>query len=274
MAKLECIVSDLDASLLGSDRRISPADLNTIKKLKQKGIYFFISTGRHPDFVRQLAWEVGFDMPASCCNGGLVFDFESNNPLMSVPIAKDLAAEVKEQLDAMGLEYIIYTDESPYFSPENPRLDHWRRENMESEPQNRFEIKIIDEKFTIDEHKIIKFLIPQADEDTYFGIRERISDKERLSIMFSGKGLLDINAAGSSKGNAMEFLSKEFGFSLENTMALGDNFNDITMMKVCGIPVCPENAEQVIKDMSKHITVHHSKSPLTAAVSELFPQLI
>ena len=42
--KLECVISDLDGSLLNSQKKVSPRDLETIKKLKEKGILFFIST--------------------------------------------------------------------------------------------------------------------------------------------------------------------------------------------------------------------------------------
>lgn len=274
MVKLECVVSDLDGSLLGPDRKISAEDLATIKKLKQQGIYFFIATGRHPDFVKQVAHEIGIDLPICCCNGGLIFDYAQSAPVMERPIEPRLAKVVMRELDRMELKYIIYTDDAPYFHPESPRLVHWRSENAMNEPQNRFEIKIIDEDFDLDEHNVIKFLIPQSNDEIYFCLRERLTERDRLSFIFSGDGLMDINAAGCSKGDAVEFLAKEYGFNLENTMVLGDNFNDIPMLEVCGIPVCPENAEQGVKDISKHITVHHSQSPLTAAVKALFPDLI
>ena len=272
--KLECIVTDLDASLLGQDKKISPADLETIRALKKKGIYFFIATGRHPDFVRQFAWQTGFDLPTACCNGALIYDFVSNQPVMAQPIPKETAARCKEYLDSNNRQYIIYTSRIPVFTPQNPRLAFWQQVSAESEPQNRFDIHVLDDNFHIDDHEVIKFLIPGADEEEYARLNETVNGDNSLSMLFSGKGLLDVNVANSSKGLGIEFLSKKYGFSLENTLALGDNFNDTSMMELCGIPVCPENAEDDIKAISKYITTHHSKDPLTNAVKALFPQLL
>lgn len=273
MNKLECIVSDLDESLLGADGLVGPQDLETIRTLKAKGVYFFIATGRHFSLARQLAWQVGLDMPVICCNGGHVYDFTSGATLMARDIEPAAAAAMKDYLDSLGRHYLIYTPEAPYFTADNPRLPFWQRHNEVSEPENRATLYTMDSSFHIGDHRILKFLIPGAD----LAMRERLNafnSAGKLEIQFSGKGLLDVNAAGASKGGGITFLSQHFGFSLENTVALGDSDNDRSMLEVCGYPVVPQNGQEDLRAMARFVTSHHNDSPLTHAVEHLFPGLI
>lgn len=274
MNKLQCIFTDLDDSLLNSEKRISATDLQTIHRLKEQGVYFFIASGRHPDFVRDLAHQTGTDLPMACSNGALIYDFARNQSLKAHPIAKPAAAKLKTFLDANDLPYIIYTTEFPIFTANNPRLQYWKNINECSLPEHRFEVRILDERFMIDEHDIVKFLIPSSDPKAYEGVQSNCNQNGELSLVYSGKGLLDVNAAGSSKGEGLRFLSEIFGFSLENTLALGDNYNDESMLRICGYPVCPENAEEDMKAIARHITTHHNNDPLTNAVRALFPELL
>ena len=57
-------------------------------------------------------------------------------------------------------------------------------------------------------------------------------------------------------------------------MALGDSDNDAALLRAVGIPVAPQNADAAIKALAVHITTDHTDSPLTGAVSRLFPALL
>ena len=84
--KLECVLTDLDGSLLNSKKQISPDDLATIKTLKARGIPVFISTGRHFAFARQTVSQIGFDLPVCACNGGHIYNYATRETLYADPI--------------------------------------------------------------------------------------------------------------------------------------------------------------------------------------------
>ena len=272
--KLQCVVSDLDDSLLTSDKTISPRDRETIRRLKEKGVYFFIASGRHFSFVRELASQVGFDLPVICCNGGHVYDYLTGETLMAKLIPSPVARAVKEYLDERKIHYLIYTTESPFFTPGNPRIPFWEEQNRTCAPENRFPIRILEKGFPIEEHRILKFLVPQATDPIREDLTRNLNQDGSMTIVYSGKGLLDLNAAGACKGAGIEFLSQHFGFSLENTMAMGDSENDQSMLDLCGWPVVPENGEDFLKGKARFVTAHHDRDPLTAAIQHLFPQLL
>ena len=274
MNQLECVVCDLDESLLTSEKIISPKDLETIRRLKSRGVWFFIASGRHFFFTRDLADKVGFDMPTICCNGGHVYDYQNKKTLMAKIIPPAVTRAVQDYLDRQGRHYLIYTTEMPIFTPGNPRIPYWEQQNQVVAPQNRFPIYTLDDSFRIEDHQILKFLVPNATDDLRREITQNLNANGEMEIVYSGKGLMDLNAAGACKGAGVRFLAEHLGFSLENTLALGDSENDQSMLDICGWPVVPENGEEYLRQKARFVTAHHDHDPLTAAVARLFPQLL
>ncbi|MDR2295365.1 MAG: HAD-IIB family hydrolase, partial [Clostridiales Family XIII bacterium] len=100
------------------------------------------------------------------------------------------------------------------------------------------------------------------------------ADAALLCMSRSGAALLDINAAGVNKGEAARLLAERFGFRLEETLALGDSDNDAALLRAVGLPVAPQNADAAIKALAVYVTADHTDSPLSKAVSRLFPALL
>jgi Cof subfamily protein (haloacid dehalogenase superfamily) len=266
----------LDGSLLNEKNRISEADLTAIKTLKQRGVPVFLATGRHFPFVKDVAAAVGFDLPVCACNGGCIYDFNAEKALCTRTIPRSVSAKVFSLLQENGYDYVIYTPERVIFRSNEGRYFHWERQNASFAPENRFTPYFVTDGFDADREEIIKFLVRrEAPRKLAREISARLgSDAKHLSMSRSGAALLDINAAGVNKGEALRALSKKFGFSLEETMALGDNDNDAEMLRAAGIPVAPQNAEEAIRKLAVYITTAHTDSPLSHAVSQLFPGML
>lgn len=275
--KLECVVSDLDGSLLNSQKQISPRDLETIARLKAKGIPFFIATGRPFEFARVVANAVGTDLPASCCNGGHIYDFAKAETVHTDPIEHTLALRIYHYLMENDLPFIIYTPEKVLFrNREMKRYRVWAERNEKLAPADKAELGCIAEPgFDPEATVYIKFLMAYVTEQDRQALEQFLgADAAGISCVFSEEGVLDINAGGVNKGKGVAKLAELYGFSLENTLALGDNFNDRQMMEVCGVPVAPANAEQDILDLAAFVTVDHNDSPLTHAIEALYPELL
>lgn len=278
MAKLECVACDLDGSLLNADKRIHPADKETIKKLKALGIPFFICTGRPADFARQIMAEVGHEYPVCACNGAYALDMDTHELVYMVePISTELVLEMQAYLEESKLSYFVYTTEGPLFDrPDSKRTLHWKDQwEKNFEPQNRFEFHYVDDPgVDLTKMNVIKFLVPYVEDEVKDRLNERFNKDGTLEIMWSEQSVLDINTAGTNKGYGLQRLSEIYNFSLENTLVLGDNFNDLPMLEICGLPVVPENGEEDLKAMAKFVTTHHNDAPLTHAIQHFFPELL
>ena len=277
LPKLECVICDLDGSLLNSQKKVSPKDLETIKTLKSKGILFFISTGRSFPFAQETVGTVGYDLPASCCNGGHIYDFANKKGLACDPLEKPVAIKALDWLLTTEHPFIVYATTGVYFRNRTmKRYIMWEKWNQTAPEEYRFAMPTVEDgDLDRESTTFIKILLTEANDEVYRQLMDAMGeDAAKLNPVFSEPTLLDVNAAGVNKGKGVQRLAELFGFDPQNAMAIGDNFNDITLMQSVGLPVAPQNAEEQIKALAKFITCSNDESPLTYAITQLYPELL
>ena len=85
--------------------------------------------------------------------------------------------------------------------------------------------------------------------------------------------LLDILPAGCSKGAALRQLAKSQGIKLAEMMAIGDNWNDLSMLEIAGMPVLMANAPEDLKEIAVAkgwaITGHHLEHGVAEAIEAI-----
>jgi len=73
-------------------------------------------------------------------------------------------------------------------------------------------------------------------------------------------------ARGISKGKALQFLSDKMGFNLKKTVVFGDNYNDISMMKLVGCAIAVDNAEPQVKQVATYVTRSNDEDGIAYAI--------
>ena len=63
-------------------------------------------------------------------------------------------------------------------------------------------------------------------------------------------------AANTCKGNGLRYVLDKLNIPLHNTIAVGDMYNDIPMLKLVGLPIAMGQAPEKVKSIAKHITSH------------------
>jgi Cof subfamily protein (haloacid dehalogenase superfamily) len=81
--------------------------------------------------------------------------------------------------------------------------------------------------------------------------------------------LLDVNAAGCSKGSTLERWAAARGVAREEVMAVGDNLNDIQMLEFAGTAVVMANAADSLKAAGFRLTDSNDENGLATAVRKL-----
>lgn len=272
--KLEALFTDLDGSLLNDKKEIGELDLLTLQRLKEKGVKVFFATGRHHSVTRVYAEKLGFEYPFITCNGGLIYDFEDEKPVSAVTISKDALCELADLTESLGLTYYIYSDKSVFIRPNSPSAQFYHR--MLSARNGIKDGEIIETKdYDFEGNNIIKFLVPDCPPEQLEYLKNTdIGKSGTLEFAYSGVDFLDINAAGGNKGTAVKKLSELYDFDISNTFAMGDNDNDISMLRSVGLPVVPHSAKDEIKEYADFVTASCNDNPITYAIAELFPELL
>ncbi|ELV04578.1 Cof-type HAD-IIB family hydrolase, partial [Brachyspira hampsonii] len=110
-----------------------------------------------------------------------------------------------------------------------------------------------------------------------FGNRE-ILNKLKMDIesnfdvnsCFSGETLLEIICKDVSKGNALKWICNKKGIDIKDTIAFGDNLNDIEMIECAGIGVAMGNAEETVKQKADYITLSNDEDGVGKFLSRIF----
>lgn len=271
--KLEAVVTDLDGTLLGPNQQIGAQDLKTIAALKAQGIPVFMATGRHQCLCRQYAELVGPELPAITSNGALLYDFAQEKILeMDVMPVDDVAALLEFTVE-QGLPYYVYTDRQCFLNPANADSEYYQFDLNLQKISRPGEVAMMEPGFDPTAYTVLKFMIPECSREQYLRLLETPVGK-RVELAFSGNDFLDVNPSNSTKGTALAKLARRFGFSPNNTLVMGDNGNDLTMLSLAGYPVVPASAESYVRDTACLVTTPSGGNPLTHAILTLFPQLL
>ncbi len=79
----------------------------------------------------------------------------------------------------------------------------------------------------------------------------------------------EANPKGVSKGNALKFLCHKLNLSSENLMAIGDEENDLSMIKLAGVGVAMGNAVPAVKEAAQRVTSDCDHDGVAEAIEKI-----
>ncbi len=272
----------MDGTLLNANQEISEVTIEAIKAAQEKGIDFLVATGRAYNEVRYVLDKAGLECPAICVNGGEIRD-QKGNVSFSVGLDGSTSAKITKVFEEINMYFELYTQDGTYttdrekgiqaivdiYHTANPSQDV---EEIRSSANERFEqrlIHVIDDYAPIFEKAdchVYKFLAFSMDEDLLIEVSERLKSIDGIEVTSSGRNNLEIMHYEAKKGNALKRYTEEQGISLADTMALGDNYNDMSMLKIAGHSVAMGNAEQEVKDVAKYVTAINDEDGVAQAI--------
>lgn len=263
------IACDLDETLLRLDRKISDRDINAIKAATEKGTKFVPATGRGYNSVQGTLKELGLiekaDEYVISYNGGVITENKDNKILYFEGISFAHA----EQLYKIGLDYNVcihvYTKDMVYAY----RL--WQEEI--DYLAGRMDIKeIFDNNIDfLQGQEIVKVLYMNTDIPYLNKIENEISDITcSMDVSYSANRYIEFNHKGVNKGMGLISLAKFLGVDIKDTIAIGDNINDIPMIKAAGLGACVSNAVESIKKDCDYVCKTSCNESAVAEVIEKF----
>ncbi|WP_034764976.1 Cof-type HAD-IIB family hydrolase [Rossellomorea vietnamensis] len=282
------IATDMDGTLLNEKQEISEANKQAILDAQEQGIEVVVATGRSYEEARYVIEEAGISCDIVCANGAEVRN-KQGEIIYQAGIESARAREIAAVLNETGIYFEIYTDEGTYtenyemgvelivniFTTANPGVSE---EQVRQAARERFEkghIKLVEDYgvlFSDDSQLVYKFLVFSFDEKQLQEANEKLSALTGIAISSSGKENIEVNSLEAQKGVALEKLLKDKGLSPQHAMAMGDNLNDLSMMKVVGRPVAMGNALDQIKDFCPYITATNKEDGVAKAIQEVIQQ--
>ncbi|URT70856.1 HAD family hydrolase [Cytobacillus firmus] len=282
---IKCIASDMDGTLLTATQKITPENLEAIKAAQEKGVEVVIATGRSYFEASFVLDEAGISCPIICANGAEV-RASDGKVVSSSPLDKVLAKKAAYILVQNNVYFEVYTNQGTYtidedrgvsiivdiFLSGNPEADI---DEVTKAAEERFtkglvhKVNSYDELFNSDEHQIYKLLAFSFEPDFLVSAKEDLLKLEGMAVSSSGDENLELTSVSAQKGIALEAFVKEKGISLLETMAIGDNYNDLSMFKRAGRSVAMGNADDIIKAQCDVVTSANEDSGVAKAIWEV-----
>ena len=256
LPKYKLVVSDLDGTLLVNSH-LPEFNLNSIKKIREKGVKFCIATGRTIQSTRYILKELDSynkeNEYSILFNGCTIIENKDNKILYFKGIEYDIANKLFETGKKYNVMLLVYTIDACYV---------WKSYENEVKRQEKLhEILTFMTDLNIDFIKeknipITKIIFGSEDHKYLLEIKNELDKifKDDISISFSSDIYLEINSNNVNKGIALEWLSNYLKINISETIAIGDNNNDLSMIEKAGLGICVQNAKDKIKIKSKYIT--------------------
>ncbi len=265
------IVSDLDETLLNDNHEICERNKEAIKKATEMGVKFVPATGRGywaiQNVLRDLDLLQKKDEYVISFNGCTLIENFSNETLFF----NGLSFEKADELFKYGLDkdvcIHIYTPDTVYLY----KLNEDEKNRFINQNNDFVELKEASIDFLKDT-PIAKIIYQSLDIPYLMSIGEgmKVITDGVISVSYSSNRYLELNKYGVNKGDALIHLAEMVGVKIEETIAVGDNYNDMSMLKVAGLSVAAGNAVDGVKEACDYVCENDNNQGVLAEVIEKF----
>lgn len=251
--KYKLIAIDMDGTLLNSENKISQRTKNAIKNAQEMGVHIVIATGRILKSALYYADKLNLKTPLVACNGAVVVD-KSRSVISEKALSKDKIRNMIKLAKREEVYFHFYDKNSFYSDIRSEEVLEFYSEGNEETQIDLVVFKDIEDIIENHDLSVYKFLFVDNKDEKLKGLREKIDKVENISISSSWINNIEVMEEGVSKGRAVEDLCKKLNISPEEVIAIGDNGNDLSMIRFAGLGVAMENGIKRIKEESDYIT--------------------
>lgn len=246
--KYKAVITDLDRTLLRTDKTLSNHTVDVLHKLKEKGIKIIAATARPKRSVEEYDGIVGFDALV-CLNGAFT---ECGGKITQRCIPADIAEELLKKVCAAG-EYVISAEISGILFA-NAVFPQWESVLYTLFPQ-------------LPEGDIHKLIFSYGDE-TLENIKNSLPPE--LYFTVANKQLIQIMHKSATKWNGIKYVLDTLGIEPSEAVFFGDDNDDIEPIKNCGLGVAVENAIPEVKNAANLVISSNDTDSVAVFLKEKF----
>ena len=271
---IKLLALDIDGTLLTPQGAITPRNSAAIARARQSGVQIILVTGRRFNSARELARQLNMGASLISHNGALTKNVDTLETLDYHPLDVGIARAIISFGRECGADMICCDDPDGLgkmviegVSDENTPLHRYLDKYRDS-------VRVVSDLLGYVDHPPIQIM--------FSGRCDPMDDyAARLSAAMGGRiqlfktryrsadlTILDAMSVTASKGASLAMIAKKYGVAREEVMAIGDNHNDLTMLRYAGIGVVMANAEDELKRMGFHLTSSNEEDGVAEAIEK------
>lgn len=266
------IACDLDETLLNDEHLVGAKNVAAIKRAREEyGVKFVPATGRgfmqiQPELKELQLYDLEGEYVISF-NGGALTE-NKNNRIIEF---KGLEFSKMKEIFEAGLNFDVcihvYTPDNLYVF----NLSESERQRIKNQKSEAVYPEVNSVDFLKDT-PISKILYQNVDVPYLMSLEEGLKPitDGHCAVSYSSNRYMEFNALGVDKGQGLIDLANKLGIAIEETIAVGDNYNDMAMLKVAGLSVAANNAVDDVKAACDYTTNANNNEGVVAELIEKF----
>jgi hypothetical protein len=258
------VVSDVDGTLVDKKKALTPATIAAVDRLRAAGVGFTIISARPRSGLMPVADALGLDAAIGAFNGGLIFR-RDGAILFHQRLAADVACSVLALANGAAVDTWVFADDQWYATDGAGPHTASERVTSDQEPVVRSDfadlVARIDKiTFVSDDEALLRELAAS--------VRREIAD-DRATIVQSQAYYLDVTAPAGNKGDGIARLAETFGVALADTLAIGDQANDLAMFRRTGRSIAMGQGPQAVRDAADQVTLGNDQDGVAHAIDTM-----
>ena len=263
MTKISLVVSDVDGTLVTTQKVLTHRSRAAVARLDAAGIGFTVISSRPPFGLKMLIDSLELRRPIGAFNGAALVSADLE-VLDQHGLASDVARDALAGFRAHSIDAWLFT--VGQWLVMNPSGDYVRKETatVGTSP-------IVADDLGNHIHGACKLVGASRDfsglASCEVAMREALGD--RASVVRSQPYYLDVTAAGTSKGALLAELARRLGVPGDEIVTLGDMENDVSMFRNSGFSIAMGNASAEVKSAASAVTLSNDEDGFAEAIERI-----
>lgn len=264
--KYKLLVLDLDGTLTNTRKEVTEYTRTTLIRAQEQGLKIVLASGRPTYGIAPLANLLQlnrFEGYVLSYNGGEIIDWKTGELLYKNLLDPEVLPYLYQC--ACDNDFAIVTYDGEYVLTERPDDEYVLKEAL----LNVMKIKKVENFLKAVQHPIAKCLI--VGEPTRLATLEKSMHEhlhDRMGVFRSEPYFLELVPKGIDKAQSLAVLLNEIGMTKEEMIAVGDGFNDLSMIKYAGMGVAMSNAQPIVKENADFITLSNEEDGVAHVVEK------
>lgn len=275
MEKIRIFAFDLDGTAMRKENELSKRNKEAILKAHEQGVIMVPATGRMRTFLPPALMELGCVRYGVTSNGAVVYDYKENKVLYERAMPKETVERCLRIIEKYTVMAELYIDGSAYTEKQM-----WEnRETVYRAPSSLFayflknnkQYVLVDDLYETlrrPDVSIEKINMPFVHESVIADLRSELEQFDDIALVRSGFLNLEINDASVNKADGLRALGEVLGVSLSEMMTIGDNENDLAMLKMAGFSAAMGNAEEAIQKQASVVVASCLEDGMAEAIEK------
>ena len=235
----QLFASDMDGTLLNSRSKVAPATTDAIRRVNEAGKYFTVVSGRSLVAIRQFAPDLPLSQPFGIFNGAMIVDM-AGKIYYEQSLEKEDARMVLQEARKRGTQVFVWVGQDMYG-------DVWDEVLTMYAKLSGITPKLIENDEKMLEQPIAKILWYNTAENIAAWLAEFTDSMAgRLNVSTSAPEFIEFNHIDVSKGLCLKRIGELLGVASEETIAVGDETNDLPMLEYAGLGIAMKNSTPAV----------------------------